>query len=107
MDEQHESTNKSQKDASTKLSRSRDLVVSRFFGGLTGLFTLLVPLIYFWITSTEKVSLAQIAVATEQVRVTAEQIQYITKRMNDSDMERDLYKSEMLACQKELRSLKK
>lgn len=73
-------------------------------GGLVGalctLLFIVIPVINTWLANTKEVQVLQI-------KNTAEQIDYITKRMNDSDKERDLYKSEMLSCQKELRELKK
>lgn len=71
-----------------------------FLGGLTTILFLIIPVVNTWIANAKEISLAQ-------VRNSAEQIEYITRRMQDSDKERDLYKSEMLQCQQELRALKK
>lgn len=73
-------------------------------GGLAGavvtILFIVIPSVNTWLANTKEVNLAQI-------KNTAEQMAYITKRMEDSDKERDLYKAEMLSCQKELRELKK
>lgn len=69
-------------------------------GGLLTALFIVIPVIQTWLANTKEVSLAQI-------KASAEQIAYITQRMADSDKERDLYKNEMLSCQKELRELKK
>lgn len=69
--------------------------------GALGTFLLLViPVVNTWLANAREVSLAQI-------KNSADQIAYVKKRMEDSDKERDIYKSEMLSCQKELRELKK
>jgi len=73
-------------------------------GGLAGavvtILFIVIPSVNTWLANTKEVNLAQI-------KNTAEQIAYITKRMEDSDRERDLYKQEMLSCQKQLRELQK
>lgn len=73
-------------------------------GGLAGaiatILFIVIPTVNTWLANTKEVNLAQI-------KNTAEQIAYITKRMEDSDRERDLYKQEMLTCQKQLRELKR
>ena len=73
-------------------------------GGLVGsictVLFIVIPVVNTWLANAREVSLAQI-------KNNADQIAYITKRMDDSDKERDLYKSEMIQCQKELRELKK
>lgn len=61
---------------------------------------LVIPVINTWLENTKQIQL-------QQIKNTAEQVEYITKRMVDSDKERDLYKKEMLDCQHELRNLKK
>lgn len=78
--------------------------VSGLGGGVAGavatILFVVIPVINTWLANTKEISLAQI-------KNTAEQIEYISKRMNDSDKERDLYRHEMLVCQKELRELKR
>lgn len=66
---------------------------------LTALF-IIIPVINTWLENSKEISMAQI-------RNSAEQIEYITKRMADSDKERDLYKKEMLETQSQLRELQK
>lgn len=105
MGEEHE--NGIEKHSKYSLYSLRDRTpkwVSGVSGGLAGavatILFIVIPVINTWLANTKEVSLAQI-------KNTAEQIEYITKRMEDSDKERDLYKSEMLLCQRELRELKK
>lgn len=77
--------------------------ISSVSGGLVSaiatILFIVIPVVNTWLANTKEISLAQI-------KNTAEQIEYITKRMQDSDKERDLYKSEMISCQQELRQLK-
>ncbi len=77
--------------------------VSSGIGGLVGaigtILVIVIPVVNTWLANTKEISLAQI-------QNSADQIKYAVERMKDSDKERDLYKSEMLACQKELRELK-
>lgn len=75
--------------------------ISGVSGGLAGaLLTallLVIPVVNTWLANTKEIQL-------QQIKNSADQIEYVTKRMQDSDKERDLYKSEMLACQKQLRA---
>ncbi len=66
---------------------------------LTALF-IIIPVINTWLENSKEISMAQI-------RNSSEQIAYITKRMEDSDKERDLYKKEMLETQAQLREMQK
>jgi hypothetical protein len=72
-------------------------------GGLAGaivtILFIVIPVVNTWLANTKEISLAQI-------KNTAEQIEYVTSRMRDSDKERDLYKAEMLRAQQELRECK-
>lgn len=66
---------------------------------LTALF-IIIPVINTWLENSKEISMAQI-------KNSAEQLDYITRRMSDSDKERDLYKKEMLETQAQLRELQK
>lgn len=89
--------------------------ISSSAGGLVGaigtVLFIVIPVIQTWLANTKEIQISQIKNNADQIayitRTTAEQIQYITKRMEDSDKERDLYKKEMLECQRELRASKK
>lgn len=76
--------------------------VSGLGGGVAGaiatILFIVIPVINTWLANAKEVSLAQI-------KNTAEQVEYITKRMADSDKERDLYKSEMIVYQRKAREL--
>ena len=92
-----EELNSSLRDSSSKwISGISGGVVSAI---ITVLF-LVIPVVNTWLTNTKEVQILQI-------KNTSEQVAYITKRMEDSDKERDLYKKEMLECQQELRALQK
>lgn len=88
--------------------------VSSGLGGLVGAFgTLLViviPVVNTWLANAKEISLAQIKNNADQIAIltqeNSDRVKYITQRMSDSDKERDLYKSEMMSCQKELREIK-
>ena len=59
------------------------------FASALGTFLfLIIPVINTWLANAKEISLAQ-------VKNSAEQIQYISKRMEDSDKERDLYRTAM------------
>jgi hypothetical protein len=77
--------------------------LSSGIGAVVGVFgTLLViviPVVQTWLNNAKEISLAQIQYSKEQVEI-------FKSRMQDSDKERDLYKSEMLVCQKDLRQCK-
>ena len=111
MDEHNESQTSPSPDPHTKLSRNRDIGLSRITGGLSGILALLIPVMYFWLSNSKEVSLAQIKNNAEQIayitRTCTEQMDYKDARKLDAEKERDLYKTEMLACQQELRKLKK
>lgn len=66
-------------------------------GGVATILFLILPSINTWIANVKEISLAQ-------VKTNQEQIDYVVRRMEDSDKERDLYKQEMLTAQKELRA---
>lgn len=66
---------------------------------LTALF-IIIPVINTWLENSKEISMAQI-------KNSAEQISYISQRMSDSDKERDLYKSELMKVQQELRELQR
>lgn len=80
--------------------KEHDRWLSRFSGTVGGMvlvsFSILIPVVNTWLENTKEVQILQI-------KNTAEQVAYITKRMEDADRERDLYKKEMLLCQQELR----
>lgn len=73
-------------------------------GGLVGaigtILVIVIPVVNTWLENTKQIQL-------EQMKNSAEQIKYAVQRMQDSDKERDLYKAEMLECQKQLRDTKK
>lgn len=95
--------NNAYSDVNGTLSERANKWVSGSAGGLVGgilaVLFVVVPVINTWLSNTKEVSLAQI-------KNSADQIEYITKRMIDSDKERDLYKQEMIQCQAELRKRK-
>lgn len=78
-----------------------------FLGGLLAILYVVNPTINTWLQNAKEFQQSQKEVQLAQVKTNQEQINYITKRMEDSDKERDLYKSEMLSCQKEIRELRK
>jgi hypothetical protein len=90
-------------DVLVRLRNSSSKWVPSISGGLVGsictVLFIIIPVVNTWLANAKEISLAQI-------RNNAEQIAYITKRMEDSDKERDLYRQEMTTCQKELRELK-
>lgn len=96
--------NLTSKDVDGAFSDRTTRWVSGISGGLAGaLLTALViviPVINTWLTNTKEISMAQI-------ENSAEQINYISKRMEDSNKERDFYKNEMLQIQNQLRELEK
>ena len=105
MSKEHDDAENSREGVSLPhFPKKRDIWVSRISGSMGGVvltsIAILIPLINTWLANTREVQLLQI-------KNTAEQVAYITKRMEDSDKERDLYKAEMLACQKELREKKR
>jgi hypothetical protein len=67
-------------------------------GGVATLLFIVIPVINTWLANAKEISLAQI-------KNSADQIAYISKRMEDSDKERDLYKSELLKAQLAARDL--
>lgn len=80
-------------------------------GGAVITFTVLVlPSLNTYLANAKDISLAGIKDNADKIAILtkehAERMEYITQRMKDADKERDLYKSEMLSCQKELRSLR-
>jgi hypothetical protein len=83
--------------------KKRDIWVSSVSGGLGGVvlgsMAFLIPVVNTWLSNSREIQILQI-------KNTSEQIAYITKRMEDSDKERDLYKREMLECQQQLRDVK-
>jgi hypothetical protein len=83
--------------------KKSDLWVSRLSGTVGGVvlvsFSLFIPVVNTWLANSREIQILQI-------KNTAEQVAYITKRMEDADKERDLYKKEMLECQQELRELR-
>lgn len=92
-----------QQGTSTSLPDRNAKWVSGVTGGVASAFVtilfLVIPVVNTWLENTKQVQVLQI-------KNTAEQVEYITKRMQDSDKERDLYKSEMIEAQKELRECK-
>lgn len=116
MEDQHDNFNKEIQTSGTSgtFSNRSGKWVTRIGGGLAGgviTFVILVlPTVNTLIANARDISMAQIKENANNIAVVREQtdrqIAYITKRMEDSDKERDLYKAEMLACQKELRGLK-
>ena len=96
------STNSQSTNINAALSDRAVKWVSGLGGGVVSavvtILFIVTPVVNTWLANTKEVSLAQIKVSTEQ-------IQYVTQRMADSDKERDLYKQEMLRAQKELRDL--
>jgi hypothetical protein len=100
MDEHNDSNTDETKNLLAQLPSGAAKWVPSISGGLAGAIAtvlfIVIPTVNTWLANTKEVSLAQI-------KNTAEQIAYITQRMQDSDKERDLYKAEMLKAQQELR----
>lgn len=103
MDKEYDTPTNEKKTILAQLSGRNAKWVPSVSGGLAGaivtILFIVIPSVNTWLANTKEISLAQI-------KNTAEQIAYITKRMEDSDKERDLYKSEMLKAQQELRDCK-